>query len=295
MSQANLPLYGDPGILRRDPPRYGLLKWIGNKQRFASRIVSYFPERINSYFEPFVGSGAVLATLRPARALASDSFAPLMDIWSGVASEPDRVVRWYADRWERFASGDRNAVYDEILRSYNKSPNAADLLFLCRACYGGVVRFRKADGFMSTPIGIHNPISPSAFRKRVMEWHDRVSTVKFQICDYTESMRLAKRGDLVYCDPPYVFSQRILYGAQNFELEGLFSEINACKRRGVSVALSIDGHKRSGREKLDVEIPDGLFEQEIILEGGPSMLKRFQSRGRSLHEERVADRLLLTF
>ena len=40
------------------------------------------------------------------------------------------------------------ASYEAIKASYNAAPNAADLLFLCRSCYGGVVRFRKADGHM---------------------------------------------------------------------------------------------------------------------------------------------------
>ena len=40
-----------------------LLKWIGNKQRFAETIISYMPETFNNYYEPFLGSGAVLAEL----------------------------------------------------------------------------------------------------------------------------------------------------------------------------------------------------------------------------------------
>ena len=41
-----------------------LLKWIGNKQRFAHEIASYFPKDIKTYYEPFLGSTAVLAALR---------------------------------------------------------------------------------------------------------------------------------------------------------------------------------------------------------------------------------------
>lgn len=40
-----------------------LLKWIGNKQRFAETIISYMPEQFNNYYEPFLGSGAVMAQL----------------------------------------------------------------------------------------------------------------------------------------------------------------------------------------------------------------------------------------
>ena len=64
-----------------NPLKTQLLKWIGNKQRFAPEIVSYFPTAYNRYFEPFLGSGAVLATLAPKIAVGSDIFKPLMEIW----------------------------------------------------------------------------------------------------------------------------------------------------------------------------------------------------------------------
>jgi DNA adenine methylase len=38
--------------------------------------------------------------------------------------------------------------------------------------------------------------------------------------DYRESMKHAKKGDLVYCDPPYKDAQTILYRAQEFDLRG---------------------------------------------------------------------------
>src|SRR5665213_1300981 len=99
---------------------------------------------------------------------------------------------------------------------------------------------------MSTPCGIHDPISPISFNKRVDEWHRRVKHTKIKPADYREVMREAASGDLVYCDPPYAYSQTILYGAQAFNLADLFSAISDCKKRGVFVALSIDGTKRSG-------------------------------------------------
>ena len=58
----------------------------------------------------------------------------------------------------------------EKIASYNADANGPDFLFLTRACYGGVIRFRKRDGYMSTPVGIHSPIKPEAFAARVDEW-----------------------------------------------------------------------------------------------------------------------------
>lgn len=272
-----------------------LLKWVGNKQRFAHEIVSHFPRKFGTYFEPFLGSGAVLATLIPPEALGSDSFKPLIAIWQMLRDSPETLTRWYAERWHAMREGDKLAEYEKIKASYNAHPNPADLLFLCRACYGGIVRFRQTDGYMSTPCGVHRPISPDAFARRVAEWHRRTAGARFACMDYAEAMDRAQPGDLVYCDPPYSHSQSILYGAQSFDLRHLFEVIGHCKMRNVSVALSIDGTKRSGNLICDLPIPDGLFEREVFVHCGRSMLRRFQMDGQTLEGELVSDRLLLTY
>lgn len=61
------------------------------------------------------------------------------------------------------------------------------------------------------------------------------------------------------------------------------------------MALSIDGSKRSGDLLCDLPIPEGLFEREIYVNCGRSMLRRFQMGGETLEGELVADRLLLTY
>lgn len=96
---------------------------------------------------------------------------------------------------------------------------------------------------MSTPCGIHDPISPDSFSERVYSWHDRLQFCEFRHLDYREIFRTAKQNDLIYCDPPYVDSQTILYGAQHFSIQELYTSIEEAKSRGVFVALSIDGSK----------------------------------------------------
>ncbi len=189
----------------------------------------------------------------------------------------------------------KEVVYEQVKASYNANPNGADLLYLCRSCYGGVVRFRKADGYMSTPCGVHQPISAVSFAKRADEWRRRCRHTKFLHSDYSAVMDEAKKGDLIYCDPPYVDTQTIIYGAQAFSLTKLFEVIGWCKARGVYVALSIDGTKRSGDKICNVPIPDGIFETEATVNCGRSMLRRFQMAGQTLEGEVVSDRLLLTY
>lgn len=291
-----LALFSGPRTRARQerPFKTQLLKWVGNKQRFAHEIISYFPNEFGSYYEPFLGTGGVLATLAPGRAVASDVLPPLVEIFQTLKVKPDVLKTWYSERWERCLGENKVQGYESIKTSFNSAPNAADLVFLSRACYGGVVRFRT-DGFMSTPCGVHKPISPDAFAARVDMWRPRIMGAEFLNTDFEEVMEAAKAGDLVYCDPPYRHTQAILYGAQTFTLERLLDVIERCKRRSVYVALSIDGTKKTGAQECTLPIPEGLFEQEAFVNCGRSMLRRFQMPGQSLESEVVEDRLLLTY
>jgi DNA adenine methylase len=78
-------------------------------------------------------------------------------------------------------------------------------------------------------------------------------------------------------------------------LDRLLSAIERAKRRGVFVALSIDGHKKSGTRVCDIPINQGLFETACHVNCGRSMLRRFQMGGQTLESEVVEDRLLLTW
>ena len=136
---------------------------------------------------------------------------------------------------------------------------------------------------------------PESFENRVSIWNSRVKNTKFIHADYRETMSLAEAGDIIYCDPPYVYSQAILYGAQSFKLKDLFIAIEDCVRKGAKVALSIDGTKKSGNKVLNFEFPVDLFKRELFIDNGHSMLKRFQKTGENMDGEYVKERLLLTW
>ena len=290
VSAGQTPLHGD--IV---PFKTQLLKWVGSKQKFGHKIIAHLPGDFGSYHEPFLGAGGVMAVLAPERGFGSDIYAPLVEIWQTLSADPGLLKDWYQTRWQAFQAGDRVEVYEAVKARFNAAPNGADFLFLCRTCYGGVVRFRKSNGHMSTPCGSHPPIPPAAFARRVDLWHQRMGGAQFARMDYREAMARAVAGDVIYCDPPYSFSQSILYGAQAFHLPDLFTAIAEAKSRGVRVALSIDGTKKSGSTYCDLPLPDGLFPREIMLNVGRSMLRRFQMEGQTMEAEEVKDRLLLTY
>jgi DNA adenine methylase len=248
------------------------------------------------YYEPFLGSGGVLGTLNPSNAIASDVLKPLMEIWFALRDSPEMLKQWYAERRDGLHTHEEVKFrYLKVLHNFNMNQNGADFVFLSRTCYGGVIRFRRSDGGMSTPCGAHMPIPSSVFSRRVDLWHRRVSGTRFVCADYREIIAEAKSGDVVYCDPPYSDSQSILYGAQAFQLHELIETIDAAKSRGVHVVLSIDGSKKSGLHQVLLDFPPGLFETEASVSVGRSMLRRFQMLDRTLQHDEVKDRLLLTY
>jgi len=281
-----------------------LLKWIGNKQRFANTIVSHMPSTFNNYYEPFLGSGAVLAELLHQEATSlfphfnhaycSDILPFLIDIFKTVKDNPAEIVDYYTKEIAAYYDNPETQ-YDIIRDRFNRNHNAFDFCLLSRTCYSGVIRFRKADGYMSTPRGPHRPISPSAFEERVKLWSDLVQKADFNTESFEEAMSKPQGGDLVYCDPPYTHSQSIIYGAQAFHIERLWETIAECKSRGVYVMLSINGTRESKKKDISVEIPSGLFERELLVDCGTSMIDRLQNSGKDMVGEVVHDKLLLTW
>ena len=136
-----------------------LFKYIGNKYRSANRIVSTFPTDINIYFEPFLGSGAVLGQLRPRNSIVCDNCEPLIALWRLVKADPQSLVESYTHNWNAYTEN-RQIAYDRAKDRFNARPNAHDFLFISRACYGGVIGFRR-DGYLSTPLGPHTSAIPS--------------------------------------------------------------------------------------------------------------------------------------
>jgi DNA adenine methylase len=277
------------------PPKVQLLKWVGSKHKFAEKMSAFFPEHFNDYHEPFVGSGSILATIAPKNGFASDIYQPLVEIWQTLKDDPELLIEWYEHRLKRLDSEDKKAVYESIKASFNTNPTGADFLYLTRACWGGVIRFRKLDGYMSTPIGYHDPISTNSFKLRVYDWHERIKNTTFSCIDYKEAFEKAKSGDFIFCDPPYKYSQSILYGSQDFRLEELLECIRIAKLRGIYVAMSIDGNSKSGRAQQNLNIPVGIFEREVNINDRFSMLLRFKRVGQTLTTERDNEKLFLTY
>ena len=62
------------------------VKWAGGKKQLLEQFKQFFPEKIENYFEPFVGGGAVafyiIKNYKPKKALISDINEELINFGS---------------------------------------------------------------------------------------------------------------------------------------------------------------------------------------------------------------------
>ena len=289
-----MPLFqSDADLGARRRPAGQILKWVGNKFRYAEAIAEHLPTELGTYYEPFVGTGAVLATLAPKRAIAGDALPLLIELHRLVQSDPKRLIEHY-DRCRAELIADGREAYHRVKDRYNDSPNPEDLLVISRTCYGGVMRFTRS-GSISTPMGPHRPMPSEKLAGYMEDWQRRLAGTDFVHQDFAVTMASAGDGDTVYCDPPYLHGQSILYGAQDFRLAKLWDAVESAAARGARVAVSADGFRRSGAKEIDLRIPEGTFARELLVHRGGCMLRRFQMGNETQGAEQVADRLLLSW
>src|SRR5947209_2613936 len=72
------------------------LKWAGGKRQLLPRILDLVPRRIDTYYEPFLGGGAVFFALAArgvfARAVLTDANDELVNCYAAVRDDVEAVI-----------------------------------------------------------------------------------------------------------------------------------------------------------------------------------------------------------
>lgn len=79
-------------MAKKSPLIKPYLKWAGGKRQLLPEIRNYFPERIDKYYEPFLGAGAVLFDLQPKKAVVNDFNSQLILTYSVIKHHVDELI-----------------------------------------------------------------------------------------------------------------------------------------------------------------------------------------------------------
>jgi DNA adenine methylase len=173
------------------------LKWPGGKRWLAPLLSKIFkPELAGTYFEPFSGAASVFLEFLPSEAVLSDTNAELIDTFLTVREDPSTVV----DRVWRFSN--TADCYYQVRASSPRTAvsRAARFVYLNRTCWGGVYRLNRRGEF-NVPFGDSGRALCS--RAHVQEVARRLKLAELSVSDFEPIMANARRGDVVYADPPY--------------------------------------------------------------------------------------------
>jgi DNA adenine methylase len=238
------------------------VKWVGGKRQLLSQFHELgalspkgFNQNKNTYFEPFVGGGAIFFELLPLKASINDINTELVTIYNIVRDDVAGLIA-------ELKSG--KYLYDKDIflqirawdtQKISELKRAARFIYLNRTAFNGMYRVNKSGQF-NVPFGRYtNPqIVDEANLRNVSI---ALKSTKVNNGSYKYVLDEAKNGDFVYFDPPYYpvsktasftsYSNDVFLQKEQEELRDAFLELH---NRGCNVALS----------NSDTPFINGLFE-----------------------------------
>ena len=183
------------------------VKWAGGKRALLSSLLPLLPSTIDTYYEPFVGGGAVFFALaaerRFARAVLSDVNAELINAYQMVRDHCEELIG-HLQHAAEYAGDERYylRIRQQSPASLSRLERAARVIYLNRACFNGLYRENRAGEFTvgfggTTAAQVCNP-------RRLRASSSALQGVELLVDDFSRILRLPRRGDAVFLDPPYV-------------------------------------------------------------------------------------------
>lgn len=257
-----------------------VIKWSGSKRHQANSILQQFPEEFKSYYEPFVGSGAILYAASPEHAIAGDVCEPLIDLWKVIQKEPDALISHYDYHWHLLQEKGHTIFY-EVRDRFNKEQNPCDFFFLSRTCVNGLIRFNKKGEFNNSLHHTRKGINPTSADKIIHQWSRRLAHVEFKVGDYRETTAEATAGDLIYLDPPYFHTRGRYYGTIDYE--EFIDYLTMLNEKGIKYILSYDGSR--GKKTYKAPLPENLYSRKYLVTSGNSPFKKVMDNQTELVKE----------
>lgn len=230
------------------------VKWAGGKRKLAPLLIETFPEEFDPlkhrYFEPFIGGGALMFALGnpesplniPGKNLFINDLNPeLTNTYKVIRDNVSSLIK----ELELLTKRINEKTFYEIRATVprGKVARAARFIYLNKTCFNGLWRVNSKGAF-NVPFGKSK--NPSLF----IEDNLRACSKRLKGCTITnisfeKAVAKARKGDLVYLDPPYIplsaSASFAAYAKEGFNLsdqELLAETIQKLSARGVFVLLS---------------------------------------------------------
>lgn len=183
-----------------------VLKWVGGKRQLMDEIKNLLPKNYTTYYEPFIGGGAVLFELQPKKAVINDVNGELINLYNIIKDDVDGLVEDLkkhentSEYFYKIREKDRNRNEYEKLSNIEK---ASRIVYLNKTCFNGLFRVNKSGEFNS-PFGKYkNPNIVNEVTLRAVNKYFNKADIKILNGDFEEALKGIRRGSFVYMDPPY--------------------------------------------------------------------------------------------
>jgi len=183
-----------------------VVKWVGGKRQIIDQIKKYVPKAFSTYFEPFLGGGAVLFELQPRKAVVNDISNELINIYQVIQNSVDELIEDLKkhqneeDYFYEIRRQDRDRMKYEKLSPVER---ASRIIYLNKTCYNGLFRVNKAGEF-NTPFGNYKkPNIVNENTLRAVSLYFNRANITFTCQDFEYALQGARKGAFVYLDPPY--------------------------------------------------------------------------------------------
>lgn len=185
-----------------------VVKWVGGKRQLLPALSPLLPEDIatSTYCEPFLGGGAVLFFVQPARAVVNDLNEDLMTVYRVIRDDIEALLadlkkhKNTPEYFYQIRDLDRDKKRYQRLSPVRK---ASRLLYLNKTCYNGLFRVNASSEF-NTPFGRYkNPNIVNEDTLRAVHDYLCHADITFLSEDYAAVLASLPQDAFVYLDPPY--------------------------------------------------------------------------------------------
>lgn len=236
--------------MKVNPLAAPVLKWAGGKRQLLKEITKHIPEDFSTYYEPFLGGGAVLFQLQPSRAVINDINEELINVYMVIRDQVEELIEELKKHKERnnkeyyykIRELDRDA---EKYRQLSNMQKAARTIYLNKTCYNGLFRV-NSKGQFNVPYGRYKkPDIVNETTLRAVSDYLNKADITIMCGDFEEAVKEAEEGSFVYFDPPYdpisTTSNFTAYSAESFNREEQIRLKRLCDKlneKGVKFLLS---------------------------------------------------------